>query len=55
MRYGIALEYNKYDHMFVRVEVGGVVGGSQYLGAVAKEIQIKRYQKFKIKRTKLCL
>lgn len=41
--------------MFVRVEIDDVVNSSQYLGAVSKEIQIKKYQKFKIKRTKFCV
>lgn len=55
MRYGIALEHNKYDHMFIKIVVGEQVNNSKWLRTVGKEIQIKKYQRFKIKRTKMCV
>lgn len=55
MRYGIALEHNKYDHYFLRINVSEDVLGNKHMRTVLKEIQIKKYKRFKIKRTKICL
>ena len=55
MRYGIALQHNKYDHMFIKIGIEEEVNSSFYLRAITREIQIKKYQRFKIKRTKMCV
>lgn len=36
MRYGIALEHNKYDHMFIKIEVEEDVSNNPYLRAITK-------------------
>lgn len=36
MRYGIALEHNKYDHMFIKIDVGDEIYNNFYLRAITK-------------------
>jgi hypothetical protein len=55
MRYGIALEHNKYDHMFIKIEVDKNIKADKNLRTICKDINIRRYQRFKIKRTKMCV
>lgn len=55
MRYGIALEHNKYNHVFVRINITNMVYKSKPLcRAVQADIALKKYRKFKIKRTQFC-
>lgn len=55
MRYGIALEHNKYDHMFIRINFEDQIMSNVDLKYALQEIRIKKIKKFKLKRTKLCL
>ncbi len=36
MRYGIALEYNKYDHMFLRIPITPLITSNPHLRTIAK-------------------
>ena len=55
MRYGIALEHNKYNHLFIRINVEDIVKKSIPLQRGAQEISMKKYRRFKLKRTAFCL
>ena len=55
MRYGIALEHNKYDHMFIRINFEDQILGNVDFKHTLQEIRIKKVKRFKLKRTKLCL
>jgi hypothetical protein len=56
MRYGIALEHNKYNHMFIRIDISEYVYNNKHLRkAVQMDIALKKYKKFKLKRTTFCL
>lgn len=55
MRYGFALEHNKYDHMFLKIDVTEQVLHSPILWTVMGEVNIKKYKRFKVKRTKMCI
>ena len=53
MRYGFALEHNKYDHMFLKIDVTQDVLNNAVIKTVMGEINIKKYKRFKVKRTKI--
>lgn len=55
MRYGIALEHNKYDHMFIKMDISDEVKNNLFLRSMLEHIKIRRFQRFKIKRTKMCV
>ena len=55
MRYGIALEHNKYNHMFMRVKIDDTLNRSKALQRGVEEISLKKYKRFKIKRTAFCI
>ena len=55
MRYGFALEHNKYDHMFLKIDITEQVINDPYLRTVLEEINIRKYKRFKLKRTKFCI
>ena len=55
MRYGIALEHNKYDHMFVKFDMTEEIIDNPDFQFALQDIKIKKYRKFKLKRTKICL
>lgn len=38
----------------MRINVNDEIVGNKYMRTVLKDIQIKKYKKFKIKRTKIC-
>ena len=55
MRYGIALEHNKYDHLFIRLDISKYVYKCKALQrAVQSDIALRKYRRFKIKRAVFC-
>ena len=56
MRYGIALEHNKYDHLFLRVDVSEFVYKNGHLQrAVQMDVALRRFRRFKLKRARFCV
>lgn len=57
MRYGFALEHNKYDHLFLRIDCTELVKQCKPMRRVIsdKDIAVNKYCRFKVKRTKICL
>lgn len=41
--------------MFIKIDVEDQIKNNIYLRTVCKDIQIKRFLRFKIKRTKMCV
>lgn len=41
--------------MFVKIDVEKDIRNNKYLRTVCREIQIRKYLRFKIKRTKMCV
>lgn len=55
MRYGISLEYNKYNHLFIRIDISELVKNCEpLLRHVIADIALKKYRRFKIKRIAFC-
>lgn len=56
MRYGIALEHNKYNHLYIRINISEHVYKCKALQrAVQADIALRKYKRFKIKRTAFCI
>lgn len=55
MRYGIALEHNKYNHLFLRLDPSFLIRSSPPLRRLIHEqLALKKYRSFKLKRTLFC-
>ncbi len=53
LRYGIALEYNKYEHIHLKVPYIQYVKDVDWLVEKIKYFKLSRYMRFKLKRTKI--
>lgn len=55
MRYGISLEHNKYNHLFIRIDISELVKSCEsLLRLVISDIALKKYRRFKVKRIAFC-
>jgi len=53
LRYGIALEYNKYEHVHLKIPYMRYIKNSEWLVDKIKYFKLSRYMRFKLKRTKM--
>jgi len=53
IRYGIALEYNKYEHIHLKIPYLKYVKDVDWLSKKIKYFKLSRYMRFKLKRTKI--
>lgn len=54
-RYGISLEHNKYNHLFIRIDISDFVLKNKPLHEyVSANIKLNRYRRFKVKRITFC-
>jgi hypothetical protein len=55
MRYGIAIEHNKYNHLFLRLDMKEYSKGYTAYPQVLHDLKLSRMVKIKVKRTKMCV
>ena len=53
LRYGFALEYNKYEHIHFKIPYIGYIKGAEWLVNRIKYFKLSKYMRFKLKRTKV--
>ena len=53
LRYGIALEYNKYEHVHLKIPYLKFIKNCDWLVDKIKYFKLSRYMRFKLKRTKM--
>ena len=53
LRYGFALEYNKYEHIHLKMPYMSYIKGAEWLVNRIKYFKLSKYMRFKLKRTKV--
>ena len=55
MRYGMTLEYNKYNHLYIHLPIDSYIEGYSSFPQLLKLYRLPKTKKIKVRRTKFCV